>query len=165
MPNTDATAALGSLLFIINNLSEFSHDNNTTTTTSRWRQRRCTILRKIRGKIQIPNGKSKINFQICAVQFVSKCSMYSTSMSLWVYVSGTRRHTHTYAHVRTCTTCARVSVCLEYWESGKVDFSSETVRQEDSSKLISENSESKSGTTKKRRRERGRERETENGRK
>lgn len=28
MPNTDATAALGSLLFIINNLGEFSHKNN-----------------------------------------------------------------------------------------------------------------------------------------
>lgn len=116
----------------------------TKTTASRWRQLRCTILRKIR-------GKSKTNFQICAVQFVSKCSMYSTSMSLvgvgacvCVCVSGTRKHTH----VRTCTTCARVSVCLEYWESGVVDFSAETVCQEDSSKLISENSKSKSGTTK-----------------
>lgn len=75
-----------------------------------------------------------------------------------VCVSGTRKHTH----VRTCTTCARVSVCLEYWESGVVDFSAETVCQEDSSKLISENSKSKSGTTKKRRREREeREREPE----
>lgn len=118
------------------------------------RQLRCTTLRKIRGKIQIPNGKSKTNFQICAVQFVSKCSMYEfgTSMSPSC-VCVCQIHTHT--HVGTCTTCARVSVCLEYWESGVVDFSAETVCQEDSSKLISENSKSKSGTTKKRRREGG----------
>lgn len=82
-----------------------------------------------------------------------------------VCVSGTRKHTHTQTltHVRTCTTCARVSVCLEYWESGVVDFSAETVCQEDSSKLISENSKSKSGTTKREEERERREREGARG--
>lgn len=83
-------------------------------------------------------------------------------MPVCVCIWHTQTHTKAHTHVRTCTTCARVSVCLEYWESGVVDFSAETVCQEDSSKLISENSKSKSGTTK-REEERGK-RESEGAR-